>query len=277
MPVHRIKPALLERTVRVVVVGCGGTGSAVAAGLPYLHQAMLAFGHPAGLDVTLVDDDRVSEVNCVRQPFTQSEVGLHKSVILATRLNLFWGLEWRAMTDRVNGRVWPHGPSDLVIGCVDTAAARAAIAKTWEASGAYWLDFGNEAEKGQFILGEFAPDQWTRENPIAGKHWSGRKPLPNATMYPELVDASLDADDGPSCSAAEALTRQAPFVNPVLAYHGLALLSRLFRYGQIDRHRGFVNLETGRMSSSAIPPECAHPEPKTHTKKRVSAGRRQPA
>jgi len=34
--IHRIHPELLERQVRVLVVGCGGTGSAVVAGLPYL-------------------------------------------------------------------------------------------------------------------------------------------------------------------------------------------------------------------------------------------------
>ena len=32
METHRIHPELLERQVRVLVVGCGGTGSAVVAG-----------------------------------------------------------------------------------------------------------------------------------------------------------------------------------------------------------------------------------------------------
>lgn len=46
---HRIHPELLRRTVRLMVVGCGGNGSAIAAGLPYLHQALLAYGHPGGI------------------------------------------------------------------------------------------------------------------------------------------------------------------------------------------------------------------------------------
>jgi PRTRC genetic system ThiF family protein len=91
---HRIPAGLLEKKVRITVVGCGGTGSAVAAGLPHLHQAMLASGHPHGLDVTLVDGDRISRTNCVRQPFSESEIGLYKSTVLATRINLFWGLGW---------------------------------------------------------------------------------------------------------------------------------------------------------------------------------------
>ena len=50
---HTLTGELLRREVRVLVVGCGGNGSAVAAGLPYLHQAMLVAGHPGGLRVTL--------------------------------------------------------------------------------------------------------------------------------------------------------------------------------------------------------------------------------
>jgi hypothetical protein len=57
---HTISPALLNKPIRIVVVGCGGTGSAVAAGLPYLHQALLANGHPYGLRVTLMDGERIS-------------------------------------------------------------------------------------------------------------------------------------------------------------------------------------------------------------------------
>src|SRR4030081_1275155 len=93
---HTIPSPLLEKTVRITVVGCGGNGSAVASGLPYLHQAMLALGHPGGLDVTFVDGDRISRINCVRQPFSESEIGLYKATVLATRINLFWGLDWES-------------------------------------------------------------------------------------------------------------------------------------------------------------------------------------
>jgi molybdopterin/thiamine biosynthesis adenylyltransferase len=69
METHRIHSELLERQVRVLVVGCGGTGSAVVAGLPYLHQSLVARGHPGGLHVTVLDGDTISPTNCVRQPF----------------------------------------------------------------------------------------------------------------------------------------------------------------------------------------------------------------
>jgi len=71
METHKIHDELLRRQVRVLVVGCGGTGSALAAGLPYLHFAMLACCHPGGLHVTLMDGDTISSTNCVRQPFSR--------------------------------------------------------------------------------------------------------------------------------------------------------------------------------------------------------------
>ncbi len=77
--------------MEVLVVGCGRNGSAIAAGLPYLHSAMLPQGHPYGLHVTVIGGDTVSPFNCVRQPFTRSEIGLSKAVVLVNRVNLFWG------------------------------------------------------------------------------------------------------------------------------------------------------------------------------------------
>jgi hypothetical protein len=63
----------------------GSNGSAIAADLPYLHQAMLAAGHPYGLDVTIMDGDIVSATNCVRQPFSQAGIGHFKAVVLVSR------------------------------------------------------------------------------------------------------------------------------------------------------------------------------------------------
>jgi PRTRC genetic system ThiF family protein len=96
---HHLSPELIRRPVHVLVVGCGGNGSAITAGLPYLHQAMLVHGHPGGLEVTLMDGDVVSSTNCVRQPFSQAEIGHSKAVVLVSRMNLFWGLKWHAVPE----------------------------------------------------------------------------------------------------------------------------------------------------------------------------------
>jgi len=92
METHHIHPELLKHKVRVLVVGCGGNGSAIAAGLPYLHQALLTYGHPEGLHVTLLDPDVISPTNCVRQPFSQSEI--------QTPINSVVGENHRSVWDR---------------------------------------------------------------------------------------------------------------------------------------------------------------------------------
>ena len=50
-----------RRPIRVLVVGAGGTGSAIVMGLPYLDQALRVWGRFAGLEVLLMDADPVSE------------------------------------------------------------------------------------------------------------------------------------------------------------------------------------------------------------------------
>lgn len=241
---HLLPGALLKERVRVLVVGCGGTGSTMATGLVYLHQALLAYGHPGGLHVTLVDGDRISYANCVRQPFGESEIGLYKADVLVTRINLFWGLAWESDIRFLDEQWSTAAQPQIIISCVDSRKARHLITRTDAyRSALYWLDLGNNAEGGQFVLGQ--PD-----SPLL----KGRDRLPNAAdLYPEIVDPQLDGKDKlPSCSALEALESQSPFVNQTLAYHALALLAQFFRRGRLTYHGGFINLVSGRMSPLAV-------------------------
>ena len=254
MEIHHIHPELLQRQVRVLVVGCGGTGSAIVAGLPYLHQSLIARGHPGGLHLAAMDGDMISPSNCVRQPFSRSEVGLNKAIVLVNRINLFWGLKWEATPIHLKPGTFisrSYSGDDLrahiVLGCVDSRAARATIrdaVSKWSTV-SYWLDLGNNADSGQFILGE----------PLNERNRRAKLRLRTAgELYPEIVDPGLDDDGQPSCSAAEALNRQEPFVNSLLAQQALALIARLFRYGEISYHGGFINMATGVTSVLRIDP-----------------------
>jgi PRTRC genetic system ThiF family protein len=242
---HMVSPELLRRPVRLLLVGCGGSGSAVASGLPYLHQAMLVAGHPGGLHVTIMDGDIISPTNCVRQPFCSAEIGLAKAVVMVSRLNLFWGLNWTAVTEHLDSQT-DVSNFDIVIGCVDTRAARQLIASKvqgWRSRVAYWLDLGNSADSGQIVLGQ----------PFNGRNRRSVERLRTAAeLFPEIVEASLDDDGAPSCSALEAIERQEPFVNQVLAYHALALLTRLLRHGRIEHHGAFVSVRENRVQPIAI-------------------------
>ena len=243
MMTHTLDPQLLERAIRILVVGSGGNGSAIASGLPYLHQALLAFGHPGGLAVTLIDPDTVSETNCVRQPFCRTEIGLPKAIVLAHRINLFWGMNWQGMQAQIQ-QIAKNAEVDLVIGCVDTRKARRAIDK-WVLNSRVlcWLDLGNNAFSGQFVLGQ----------PKNSANRTRKDRLPTvAELYPEILKRSQKEDDQPSCSAAEALTRQEPFINQNLAYLALGMLAQLLRHGSVSYQGGFCNLPMGQLAPLPI-------------------------
>ncbi len=250
---HALPKSLRRRgqPLRVLIVGAGGNGSAVLLGLPYLHQAMKVWGHAGGIHVMLADGDLVSKTNCIRQPFASADVGLNKATVLINRVNLFWGLRWQAHPEHFHKdslRTNSAGPH-LIIGCVDTRAARQAILSAvtrGNDSTVYWLDLGNNASSGQFVLGQ----------PLnAANRRSAARLRTVAELYPEIVDAEAGEDPLPSCSAAEALERQEPFINQVLATSALAMLARLFRYGTLTQHGAFYNAQTGRMAALPADPQ----------------------
>jgi PRTRC genetic system ThiF family protein len=203
-----------------------------------------------------MDGDTISPVNCVRQPFGRNEIGMNKAIVLVNRINLFWGLDWQAIPQALTAQTLApeyagygerHLRPDIVIGCVDTRAARATIAMgvAGLSGTGYWLDCGNHSTGGQFVLGE----------PQNARNKRSRLRLRTAAeLYEELVNPDLDDDNEPSCSAIEALDRQEPFVNTALAQHGLALLARLFRYGEISHHGGFVDVAGGHCVPLPVDP-----------------------
>ena len=210
------------------------------------------WGHRYGLQVSMMDADTVSETNCVRQPFSASDIGQNKATVLVNRINMFWGTKWSAepffFSERTLSRS-REGAPDLLIGCVDTRAVRKVIDQAVTGPmqrTTYWLDIGNNAASGQYILGQ----------PLNALNRRRAARLRTVSeLYPEIVDVAAGEGPLPSCSAIEALDRQEPFINQTLASSALAMLARLFRYGKLNHHGAFFNAETGRMSALPIDPE----------------------
>ena len=253
MRIEHALPADLSqnRAVRVLVIGAGGTGSAIVMGLPYLDQAMRVWGYHYGLTVALMDADLVSETNCIRQPFAVSDIGQNKANVLINRINLFWGISWQAVPHQFHQRSFERNGDrcpDLVIGCVDSRAARRAIEGSFSRAlnrVCYWLDLGNNAASGQYVLGQ----------PLNARNRRKAERLRTVSeLFPEIRDESAGEDPLPSCSAIEALDRQEPYINQTLAASALAMLAQLFRYGKLAYHGAFFNAKTGQMSALPIDP-----------------------
>ena len=122
---HFLPAGYGERGIEVLLVGCGGNGAQMLMGLASLDAALRAISSRS-LHVTVVDDDTVTEANLGRQPFYRCDLGASKARTLVERINIAHGLDWRAVHGRAPAAVGLRG-IDILITCVDTAAARRAI------------------------------------------------------------------------------------------------------------------------------------------------------
>lgn len=247
--VHFTDKYLLNPThpVTVNLIGVGGTGSQVLGALARINHALTALGHP-GLHVTAYDPDEVSLANIGRQQFSMVDRGLNKATVLITRVNRFFGSDWEAVPNLYGrGRL-----ANIVISCVDSVKSRLAIAGiiSKENDGTdyrrkmYWMDFGNGTNHGQVVLGTLG----YIEQPKSEKF----ETISEMKVITELIDLSQidEFDSGPSCSLAEALSKQDLFINSTLSQLGCALLWKLIINGMIDSQGCYLNLQT--MNVNAI-------------------------
>lgn len=197
-----------------------------------------------GLQVTVYDDDIVTEANIGRQLFCHSDVGQDKASVLTSRVNTFFGLTWDSVCSR-----YPISDetANITISCVDNVGSRITIGKHLrnharthqdQARPIYWLDFGNQRDRGQVVLGTI---QNIRQ-PEKSKYETVGE-LPPIDRFVDLSTIN-DEDSGPSCSLAEALSKQDLFINSTLAQIGCALLWKLMTDGAVSTNGAYLNLST---------------------------------
>jgi PRTRC genetic system ThiF family protein len=220
-----IPPRWIDHPIRILLVGAGGTGSQIADQLASLDATLRRLGHP-GFEVIVADGDRISASNVGRQRFTAADIGLPKANVLVHRINLFYGLDWRASVRYVSPR--ERIAADLLITAVDKAAFRAQLAAHYRCrtTDTLWADTGNGDVEGQVILGHLG------KPPGAGDR------LPNILdLHAEIAhDTDARDADGPSCSIEEAVARQAWPINRLVAQALTDLLWTLIRHGSIAHH-----------------------------------------
>ena len=250
-PVHRIKVALL---------GAGGNGSQMLSALARIDLALRALGN-TGLHVTVWDPDTVEEPNIGRQLFTAGELGQNKAECLVTRFNRIYGNDWNAVPKRFDNRSF----GNITITCVDNLKARTDVAKAFrkrnigdtkqkkdhtssfynEHYAYYWLDLGNGQRTGQAVLGS---------NRIPQPDTDAYRTIEYLPILTEQFDLSSvsEKDSGPSCSMAEALSKQDLFVNSVLVQTAGSLLWSLLTAAAIETRGFFINLDTYRTAPIPI-------------------------
>ena len=260
-------PPSTTREVQLTLVGCGGTGSHLADGLFALlmdlddaRRAGVALPehalarHP--LRLALVDPDHVEPRNLGRQRFVTADLGRNKAEVLATRYRRAYNLSSTFHPqpfDAAHHLAPPrHGTYQILVGCVDNAAARQAMHDALTPTVAYGssnqqsaialIDTGNARESGQVLLGTTARADHLRGSflPIGA---CTALPAP-ALLNPTLLQAD-DAPSGPRDCAARVLAREQSFtINRHIADAALELLLHLF-LGDLTWFGAYVTTHAG--------------------------------
>lgn len=183
----------LNRPVKVVMLGAGGTGGHIA---PHLFRLLYALERPVRF--ILADGDVVEEKNLVRQNFTQADLGQNKARVLAQRYSTVFGLETEyvpryvegedALTQLITPEVRPYvkvvGEKHheitgeelvILIGAVDNNRSRQLCHRVFQkARELVYIDSGNGEYTGQVVCGVRRGGR-TLSRPVGG-------------LYPELME-----------------------------------------------------------------------------------------
>jgi len=212
----------------IYLVGCGGTGGHLAKNLARMlwHMQQSDMHLP---EVTFVDPDVIELGNVGRQNFILQDQGEVKSLVLARRFNLVFGLSIRAIPEAFDParHINASGRANnvLLIDCVDNYQARRQMASVEHA---VWLSCGNDRLHGQVVLGTNHEPEAIREHfEYQSRRQNERDRqtvgmLPNAgIVLPELLDPpppdEIDPDTELSCEELVSLGDQHLLVNDMMA------------------------------------------------------------
>lgn len=248
----RAGPDRNERQTTIVLVGCGGTGSFLAEAV-----CRLLIGRSSRL--YLVDPDRVESHNVARQAFDRRDVGRFKAEVLAERLARRFEREVSFSVlpyDReLHARVFSEASNDLnlVIGCVDNAAARRSIAETLDSPSRggrrtqriWWIDAGNGRNSGQVLLGNTTRTEALRRAFIPARGRCRALPAPSL-QRPDLLHASPEPRPQPDCAEAVADGEQGPTINQVVASIAAGYVEKLL-CGTCSWMASYFDLDDGML------------------------------
>lgn len=231
--------------IKIDLIGVGGTGSYVLQGLAKLnlvHNEVVM--NSQGINVNVYDPDVISESNTVRQLYNEDEIGESKAKTIVSNINRNYGFDWNAYEDEYD--VKKIKETQVIILCPDNMKVRKQVYDYVShkikgqninyGEGVYIVDFGNSYDYGQVYV-SYVP---------------GKNVKTETASYGFSKDYLKTKEDlnEPSCSIAEAISKQKLFMNPLLASHGLNLLDELLTKEQMIYKGIYVSLET--LSSKSI-------------------------
>ena len=225
----------LNKPVKIIMLGAGGTGGHIA---PHLYRLL----HTLERDVRIIiaDGDIVEQKNLVRQNFISADLGRNKAQVLAERYASAFGMEIAYIPDFIESEerltalirpdfgldynYYPYPQKDgitILIGAVDNNKSRQLCHAVFKkAKDLIYIDSGNGEYTGQVVCG-------IRRN---GRTYY--KPI--GDIYPDVL---ADTDKFPtqlSCAEASVSAPQSIVANIMAATAVVSYLYNILILGSID-------------------------------------------
>lgn len=247
-------------SVRIYVVGCGGTGSFLVPHLCRIANFLADVNRC--INITLIDFDRIEEKNLYRQNFCQAELGYNKAQALAVRYKaMFPQLRIGVIEHQASTISLERSTPTLVVGCVDNAAARKSIeelmiehssllAHNLSREPCWWIDCGNSYTHGQVVIGNWYSIEL--DDYILEPATCVRLPLPSI-QYPQLL-LQTDEPETLSCAEQAMLNGQSLNINSHMAIVAGEMVQQLLN-SQLKRMQVEIDIFHGSMKSTFIAQE----------------------
>lgn len=218
----------LNKPVKIVMLGAGGTGGHIA---PHLYRLLHALERP--VEVIIADGDIVEEKNLVRQNFISYDLGRNKAQVLAERYASAFGMEIQYIPDFIEteeklaallkprfSRATPETLT-ILIGAVDNNKSRQLCHKVFNKSdNLIYIDSGNGEFTGQVVCG------------VRRKGKTYYKPV--GEVYPDILE---DTDKFPtelSCAEASVSAPQSIAANIMAATAVVSYIYNILVLGNIE-------------------------------------------
>lgn len=218
----------LNKPVKIVMLGAGGTGGHIA---PHLYRLLHALDRP--VEVIIADGDIVEEKNLVRQNFISCDLGRNKAQVLAERYASAFGMEIKYIPDFIENEeklaklLKPgfsyYSPETLtiLIGAVDNNKSRQLCHRVFNKSkNLIYIDSGNGEFTGQVVCG------------VRRKGKTYYKPI--GEVYPDILE---DTDKFPtelSCAEASVSAPQSIAANIMAATAVISYIYNILVLGNIE-------------------------------------------
>ncbi|MBR3993893.1 MAG: ThiF family adenylyltransferase [Clostridia bacterium] len=222
----------LDRPVKIVVIGAGGTGGYV---IPHLYRIAYASGRPCR--IIIADGDIVEQKNLIRQNFAECDIGENKAQVMAERYSEVFGIETEYIPDFIENeqqllellRFESSGrnsnkPISILIGAVDNNRSRIMCNNVFKKlDDIIYIDSGNGEFTGQVIC---------------GVKMSGRvisKPV--ASVYPDLLKDTEKFPSELSCAERSVSAPQSIAANVFASSAVISMLYHLLIEGNLRNNR----------------------------------------